>query len=65
MCQRKEGESRIKAILQGLRLSGKDDDSAIDRKNEVREDAVLEEEEREFDFKNTVLEWYTGYQVKT
>lgn len=36
--------------LQRLRLSGRDKDSAIDRKNKVREDAVLEEEEREFDF---------------
>lgn len=36
--------------LQHLRLSGRDKDSAIDRKNKVRKDAVLEEEEREFDF---------------
>ena len=36
--------------LQRLRLSGRDKDSATDRKNKVREDAVLEEEEREFDF---------------
>lgn len=48
MCRREEGKNP--RLLWGLRLSCRDSDSGICRKNGIRQDAALEEEEREFGF---------------